>query len=239
MKQKIKFICEDTTAMNYWTPKPAKDWLPEWYEKIPKPKDLYEYDEEVNRTIRGCIPVEDIITAGYIIPNIYEIRITEKIENFKKEMLVRTGKRFLKTNLPDQGLNTREEIAIFNEKECPITSNNKLIKKNYFRIHSDWAVVTPPGYSCLIMQPYYFFERKFQIMPCIIDTDTYNKRITFVGYSNEDYIKFHPGDPLLQVIPFKRDDWKMEISNEKILDKGKFFLYNVYKNVFHKKKSFE
>jgi len=52
-----------------------------------------------------------------------------------------------------------------------------------------------------------------------------------------------PGTPLMQVIPFKRENWEMETEVDeagKARDTSlKFFLTNAYARIFHKKKSYK
>lgn len=238
---KIKFICEDPVASSCWSPMPAKDMMPDWYSKMPPAKESYAFEEGATKSIRGCVPVADYLTAGYIIPNIYEVTVWDKFVNFKKDMTISTAKHANTYDQPDQGLVLPREINVYTPEECPATSNGKAMKKNYFRFDTDWAIQTPPGYSCLIFQPHYLFEKKYHILPAIVDTDKFNKKIPVVGYCGDegDFLRIAPGTPLLQVIPFKRDEWEMEIANEKILDKAKFYLYNVYKKLFHSEKSFK
>lgn len=237
---KIKFICEDPIASSHWKPIPAKDCLPKWYSNMPPAKTCYNFEESATKSIKGCVPVSDYLTSGYIIPNIYEVTIEDKFINFKKDMTISTAKHANTYDVPDQGLVLPREINVYMAEECPVESHNKKIKRNYFRFDTEWAIQTPPGYSCLIFQPYYFFEEKYHILPAIVDTDEFNKRIPVVGYCGTDeFLRISPGTPLLQVVPFKRDEWEMEVVNEKILDKGKFYLYNVYKNLFHREKKFK
>jgi hypothetical protein len=102
-------------------------------------------------------------------------------------------------------------------------------------------VQTPPGYSCLVVQPYYLFQNEFSIMPAIIDTDKFNQKIPVVGYLTgvSDEVRFFCGDPLVQVIPFKRDNWESEFTTDTILKKSKYYLFNAYKKLFHSEKQFK
>jgi hypothetical protein len=120
-------------------------------------------------------------------------------------------------------------------------STDKKNLANYFRFDSEWAVQTPPGYSCLVVQPYYLFQNQFSIMPAIIDTDKFNQKIPVVGYLTgaKDEVRFYCGDPLVQIIPFKRDDWESEFTADTILTKSKYYLFNAYKKLFHSKKQFK
>jgi hypothetical protein len=244
---KIKFNIDDKLALTHWPPVLAKDCLPEWYTNLPEAKESYGFDEDAVKNIRACIPVQDILTAGYILRATYEVRITEEIKNFVPKMGIKTANN-LKNSLNDpkktdamQGLHPNNAVAIYSEAMCPMRSTNKKNLRNYFRFESEWAVQTPPGYSCLVIQPYYLFNTNVSIMPAIVDTDKFNQKIPIVGYLNNstDEVRFFCGDPLVQIIPFKRDEWESEFTSESIPSRAKFYLFNAYKKIFHTAKNFK
>jgi hypothetical protein len=78
-------------------------------------------------------------------------------------------------------------------------------------------------------------------MPAIIDTDKFNQKIPVVGYLTgaKDEVRFYCGDPLVQIIPFKRDNWESEFTADTILNKSKYYLFNAYKKLFHSEKQFK
>jgi hypothetical protein len=102
-----------------------------------------------------------------------------------------------------------------------------------------WGIKTPPGYSCLVIQPFYLPDGNVQILPGIIDTDTYHLPIPVTGYLKDNTsLRLSPGMPVLQIIPFKRDEWGMAVSNELVSDKSKFFIWNTYKRLYHSIKKY-
>jgi hypothetical protein len=170
---KIKFTIDDKTALEHWRPVPAKDCLPEWYSNMSKAKDHYNFDEDALKSIRACVPVEDFLTAGYILRATYEVRVREKIENFVPRMNILTAStvrnQINDANKTDdmQGLHPNNAVGIYAESMCPMRSTDKKNLGNYFRFDSEWAIQTPPGYSCLVMQPYYLCQHEFSIMPLL------------------------------------------------------------------------
>jgi hypothetical protein len=218
---------------------------------MPKAKDSYQFDEVAVQNIRACVPVEDFLTAGYIIRATFEVRVNEKINKFIPEMSIKTAnnQRHPQKNDKDpaaktdkmQGLHPNQPVSIYSESMCPMRSQDKKRLGNYFRFESEWSVQTPPGYSCLVIQPYYLFNQDVNIMPAIIDTDKFFQRIPVVGFltGKSEEVRFEAGDALLQIIPFKRDTWEAEITSDTILNKTKFYLYNAYKKIFHSPKTFK
>jgi hypothetical protein len=117
----------------------------------------------------------------------------------------------------------------------------------YPKWNNPWAIKTPPGYSCLITQPFHR-DLPFTILPGIVDTDTYPVPINFpCVLSNIEFEGLIPaGTPLAQIIPFKRDSWISEYDNRKTINeintkakllKSKF--YDSYKTLFRTPKEFK
>jgi hypothetical protein len=110
-----------------------------------------------------------------------------------------------------------------------------------------WIIKTPKGYSCLFLPPLNNNDDRFSIIPGIVDTDTYNLEINFPFVINGDkYPQLNTviktGTPYVQIIPFKRESWKMitkKITQKKILNNKLFFfksLLHNYKNKCWNKK---
>ena len=61
------------------------------------------------------------------------------------------------------------------------------------------------------MQPVYQFEKRFTVLPGIVETDHYH-HINFptIWHSTKDVV-IDRGTPFIQVIPFKRDDWDFKV----------------------------
>jgi hypothetical protein len=113
-----------------------------------------------------------------------------------------------------------------------------------------WIIKTPPGYSCLFLPPMNNTDDRFSILPGIVDTDSFPLEINFPIVLNGDKYPvlkttIKKGNHYVQVIPFKREKWKMKITktnNEKIKELQFFSLSEVihnYKTKFWSKKSWK
>ena len=132
-------------------------------------------------------------------------------------------------------------------------SGSSLLEKNKFlpvnKFYNPWIIKTPPGYSCLFVSPLNNADDRFSIISAIVDTDTYTQYINFPFIVNGDKYPeldtiVKKGTPYVQVIPFKRDNWRMKVKKitEKMKDESRFFqdlIINVYKNKFWSKKSWK
>lgn len=239
----IEFITNNKLALKYFPPVPAKKMLPEWYKNTPliieginpnDAKQMVQENNQTNFTIKGCVPVLDYLTNGYIIRADADILITP--ENFdNSETAGFWWKSF------------GGKLETHTHRQCPIHINNK--KNDYFKWVNSFAVKTPKGYSCYFYQPELFMENKFKLFPAIVDTDGYNMQpIHFPGVIlTKDSFMIKAGDPIMVVFPFKRDDWqsKIRLFNKKEnnqLNAGNpiyMFFSRGYKRLFNVKKNFD
>jgi len=242
--QEIEFIARDEDSL-YWKPQPAKKCIPEWFKNLPVGT------EQINPTMprttaKSCIPLSDMITSGYIIFNEWETDLLH-VDTSKEAYY------FENTDVPwsikyrDARQEAKKEfnVNLHDNAQCPLPGHTK----DFFKVYNRWQVKTPPGYSCLFMQPFYHMQTGYQMLPAIVDTDTHDCPVEFNGYMIANEVTLKPGDPLMQVIPFKRDSWKSKFS-EKFNNKSfyQFWMNRIeaisrplhtYRKYFHSKKKFD
>jgi hypothetical protein len=63
----------------------------------------------------------------------------------------------------------------------------------------------------MFMQPTYQFENRFTVLPGIVETDSYH-HINFptIWHTTKDAV-IDRGTPFIQVIPFKRDEFDLDV----------------------------
>jgi hypothetical protein len=237
---------EDYFALKEDYPIPAKLNIPEWYKKLEH--TLF------NKSVKGCMPFLDTLTSGYLLkmPQDFNLRHNvdnknEKGEEFKDSFQT-FGLHQYSLMLNVRGLNLNSGIDNHPIKQL---EGSSLIEKNknlpFYKIFNPWKIKTPKGYSCLFVPPLNNSDDRFSIIPGIVDTDTFPNEINFPivinGYKYpvlETTIK--KGTPYVQVIPFKRDSWKMFLKPRKpkdIQNSSIFYglkLLNVYKDKYWSKK---
>jgi hypothetical protein len=189
-------------------PKPATEYIPQWYKDAkayldPSGKKAPTVDGTPYGTIKRCMPLWDMMTAGYIIETPYDIYVRQ----------TPTG--------PYWQWGSNEAIAFQSMDQTQNHPNFRDI--NYaVRIVHPWSIKTPKGWSILIMNPTHREPTPISILPGIVDTDDYslpfNMFIKLVDPNFEGMIE--AGTPFAQIIPFKRENWKSELGGEK--EKKKF-----------------
>jgi hypothetical protein len=217
-------------------PQPIKLNIPKWFKKLNHGPDTV--------TVKGCMPFLDTLTTGYLLslPQDFYLK-----HNFKE------GDDYLSNLTPSVSnnhgcnLNTKNFNEIHPTQQFEGSSMGK--KNNNFpayKILSPWTIVTPKGYSCLFLPPMNNTDDRFSIIPGIVNTDTYNLPINFPILLNGDKYPVQDtllkkGTPYVQVIPYKRESWNMEIKEEKQIVKKNFFygltFIQKYKNKFWNKVS--
>lgn len=236
---------EDYFALQEDYPIPAKLNIPEWYKKL----------EHIilKKTIKGCMPFLDSLTAGYILkmPQDFYVRHNVDSKNEKGETIKDSFQTFglhqCQKELSEKNINLNAGIDVhtINQLEgSPLIEKNKNL--NFYKIMNPWKIKTPKGHSCLFVPPLNNADDRFSIVSGIVDTDTYPFEINFPIVINGDKYTtletlIKKGTPYVQIIPFKRDSWEMttkSISQKNL--KSNFFyglqLINVYKNRYWNKK---
>lgn len=231
LENKIKFICEDFDAMTHFPPVSAGKIIPDWYKSIPVSlqKSPGFVDNDGVPSVKRCMPVLDYLTSGYILRNSYEINAWP----YKKDGI----------NSFSLECNKKNYVGAHPFHQAPTEVMNG-DKNHYFKINQEWFIRTPPGYSCLIYQPYYLFKKEYQFFPAIVDTDKHDDFIGIVGLITTDQpFTISPGEPLVTIFPFKREDWKIDIDYDKNIGSKSSFKYfltglwhGFYSKYFHTKK---
>ncbi len=225
-ENKIKFVATDGNMKDIWpNPKPASRFIPDEYKKLKRFKDDNLHDP----TVKTCVPFLDSLILGYIIPFDQDY-LVDPIEN---DFSVTPANKNASSEFHDKAQLPKEWQKISGEKV------GKFMNK--------WLIKTPPGYSCLFVQPMNRMEERFDIIPGVVDTDTYLNLINFPYFlkKRDEQFLFKRGEPMVQVIPFKRESWKMwsgfyyEKAHSKIINILNNEWMDRYKKYFWSKKSFK
>ena len=225
-------------------PEPCKLNIPEWYKKIEHSAD--------NKTIKGCMPFLDTLTSGYLLKIPTDIFLSHNIlKDNERGTIMSSGipniNEYFYVNM-NQENNPQIHPVDQVSKKCPFVNKNKSLP--FHKILNPWLIKTPPGYSCLFLPPMNNSDDRFSIIPGVVDTDTFDMYINFPIIVNGDKYPIlktllKKGTPYVQVIPFKRDSWKLKIGEVdlKKMSKKRYY-YNLdlvhnYKNKFWNKKSWK
>jgi len=204
---KIKFISNmpnlNENSISY--PTPANKNMPKWYLDADK---FYKNDIS-NRldiknsgaripTWKACPGLFDMFSAGYIFKTPCDLTF---FINEKKEIDVRVEDPMYR------GFCLRRD---------PLSQFTPPLGYYQFSFawFSPWGIETPNGYSCIYMNPANRYDLPFLNTEGIIDTDKVSSPGSLPFYVLRGWTGTIPaGTPYLQILPFKREDWKMELKN--------------------------
>lgn len=237
-----KAYLDSITKEDY--PEPIKLNIPEWFKKLQHSSN--------HRTVKGCVPFLDSMLTGYALKLPIDFYINHNVSTKQgKDTFVRSRTYEMAEDIVEKkiNLNTKAEFHPTTQLEgSPMVSKNN--NQNFLKICNPWTIKTPPGYSCLFVPPLNNGDDRFSIIPGIVDTDTHEIEINFPFVINGDKYRtlettLKKGLIYAQIIPFKRDAWKMKIKEktEKQIFTNKFqFLindFNIYRTKSWNKKSFK
>jgi hypothetical protein len=219
-------------------PEPAVKHVPEWYKSLSKfnksNKDI-NLDPQNNLGTDGaqvstkmCMPFLDATTAGYMY--VLEDDLYVDLDEQGKPTLSWKGDVMLADKRPI--------IDIVVPDNChPI----------HYGWRMNWYYETPPGYSVLITHPMNRYDLPFYVQSGIVESDIWGLPVFIAFFLKRNFRGVIPkGTPIMQIIPFKRDNWELEvIDTDEELDKHELMaenrrsrLYGYYKKTAWRKKVF-
>jgi hypothetical protein len=187
-------------------PIPAKENLPEWFRKMspyrsapnnPLGKGLSVMNMRANTTGKKCVPMLDALTSGYLIPLWSDVYVDATSEIEPPAITWRVSRPVFEIHGDQkEGVEAPEDFHL-----------------QPFKYLNYWRIITPPGYSILVTQPFGFRNTNFQAIPAVIDSDKLNLQVLFPIWIKKGFKGvIEKGTPIAQVTPFKREDWQAEYS---------------------------
>jgi hypothetical protein len=200
MSKNINFKARSKTEFQtQLKPYPAVKQLPEWFTKsspyyasnvYPDDGKLHFRQKVANATFKKCVPLLDSLSSGYIIPLWADVMV-EQENNFPYIYWKTERDIFEEHGLPS--------------KEIPAPVGYDQVVYKYLNC---WIPQTPKGYSCLIVSPLGYNDLAFKAVPAIVDTDRSTLELVFPMWVKSGFEGIvEKGTPMIQIIPFKRDDW--------------------------------
>ena len=231
MTVKIKFVDTSGIIAERYYPKPARLALPEWFLNLEayhggKPTIV---NADQNDTAKRCVPMMDVMSSGYILFAPTDIHVKPEPGNHNYSWPNGSG---IELHKPHQ-LGEHKKAKQFNgvPKLC-----------------MDWAVWTPPGYSCLYTPPFNRHEALIEIFAGVIDTDKYHfpGSLPFLVKDPNFEGIIPAGTPVAQVIPFRRENYEMVIGSGKDANNARSqfnelrsVFRNAYRNFYWSPKSYK
>lgn len=200
-----EIIFKKTTTDVFLLPiSPASSLLPDWYREA-ETHNIKD-DPWAPGTFKACMPFLDALTCGYVVPLWTDIYV---VSAFNEELQVMAPTFSWSPNNP------RIEVGCHGPGQVQgIPQMESSTCTAAFKFECPWVIETPPGYSCLITNPLNQHNDKFQVFSAVVATDNYPRNIGLpfswtAPLEWEGVIK--QGTSLVQIIPFKRTDFKHRV----------------------------
>jgi hypothetical protein len=234
-KIQIEFIANDKGMLEILEkPYPSMQNLPDWYKNTPRyihgHKDVDSYGDP-NSTIKKCMPVIDMMGAGYHIPLYSDVWL----ENGGEQHLS------FKWSLDGADIISLQKTEQYSKYPTPSGYYGSV-----FKWINPWVIKTPKGWSCLFVHPQHHEELPFRSLSAMVDTDKHPAPIHFPFYLKKGFDGLIPkGTPMIQVIPFKREPFVSSFSWDKdnILKlawkRAHTVFFERYQKFFRSNKSYE
>lgn len=204
--EKIVFTKMNNLVPDFYCPKKASDFLPEWYKNLysyygTDGKKILDKNLKASSSIKRCVPVFDALNSGYIISTYCDIWI-RKNEDGENIYL------------------SPEYTPISFHPIIQAPSHPYMNNQPYPKWLNPWSIKTPRGYSSLFIPPVHGSNQYFNILEGIVDTDKYNNPVNFPFILKDANFEglIPAGTPVVQVIPIKRSSWKSEFGDKKDTD---------------------
>ena len=229
-KNKLITFTQTNDGVAEHNPQPAKKFIPDWYKQTPSyingKKEITNI-ENVPMTIKKCMPVFDAMTSGYYLFTFCDIYVKQQDG----------APYYYWTQGPAVGFHAVQQAE----------KHPKRKDDGYPKFLNSFGIKTPPGYSCMFVNPMHNPSGIFTILEGIVDTDEYSAPVNFPFVLNDNSWEglIPAGTPIVQVIPFKRDSWQMKLGKEEdiknikqnILKKSSKF-FDAYKSLFWSSKEY-
>jgi hypothetical protein len=220
----IKFHAVDKDILP--PPYPAVRALPEWLKQMAGDVVVPETRGTMH-TVKQCPPFLDAMMSGYILPLCGDVHFSMS-DGGELTFDCPNGDTSVETHHPAQ-------VAGSPWGDSPVV-----------KFLNPWIVVTPAGYSTLFVPPMNHEPIPFRILAGVVDTDAFYAPINFPAVCEmkrgSDCV-LRRATPLVQAIPFKRDQWQSGVGHADAARLEEFsrdisHSHHVYREQYHQKKVF-
>jgi hypothetical protein len=186
----IEFLCREEDRGVIAEPMPARSELPGWFRQLPGTDHDQLSATNDGLTVKRCMPFLDALTTGWIIP----LAATIRLEVSDDGKHVEAGWEF-------------DRMMVSNHSAFQV-AGNPYEPRPPMKIHNYWTVRTAPGWSSLFLPALNRPNRVVDLLSGVVDTDNFPTPVNFPFLvTAPDGVHVLPkGTPLVQVIPFRRDD---------------------------------
>jgi hypothetical protein len=184
---------------NLGQPRPAKTFLPKWYQK----SEVTFKDEqgEEHPGLKKCVPFLDSMLSGYMLVTPVDIFVSKNEDESLK----------ISWNSSEVFSDFISERTKSLGEHMPRPAGHH---PNHLSFKGFWGFKLPRGWSALVVHPLNRHDLPFTSTAGIMDADKYSTSGNIPFFIKEDFVGMIPaGTPFAQLIPIKRASW-VSIKND-------------------------
>jgi hypothetical protein len=205
----IKFNTYHKNAFDTTKPILTKSYKPDWWKKIPV-NDIVR-GNVIEGTIKTCPAMHDWLNMGWLIVANRDITVKHgKVNGYCAAVEdLKQGK--IHSTLPSH---PKEQVGEGTDYQFNYHTQNEEVY-DAFKVRVEWSIKLPKGYSMMYLDPFLWQNKDFKAWNGVIDSDKGfnhghdNSNIIMYPKHGDDFV-IKKGTPLVQVIPFKREEWESE-----------------------------
>ena len=186
----IEFLCRPEDRGVIAEPVAARTVIPQWFKDLRGADPDHVSATNDGLTVKRCLPFLDAMSTGWIVP----LAATVRLDITDDGKHVDCGWEFDRTMVSNH---TPFQVA-----------GNPHEPRPPMKFHNYWTIRTAPGWSCLFTAPLNRPHPVVQVLSGIVDTDSFPTPVNFpfIAIGTDGVHTLPKGTPLVQVIPFRRDD---------------------------------
>jgi len=189
-KEIITFSCKDWAIRKYSPVELGEQKLPQEYLDLPVGKicPFERKNQSYQLSARQCPSINSFLKSGYVISAWCDIEISFDDEHV-----------YIKYS------NLDYNHDVHTENQYQKILGDQFDVRLVIKINNPWHIKTLDGYSCFWM-PIYYTNKNYQAIPAIVDTDLIlNDMPINLAFFEKKYTLIKMGEPLVKVIPFRRE----------------------------------
>jgi hypothetical protein len=192
-KYQVYFTCDEWAIRKYSPIQPAKNFLPTGFKDMDTILHKKPHPLDTHKTIKSCPGIIDFSSAGFVIPAWCDIEIMPSPDG--KQVSVRySHPKFQHAGHPPEALQN--------------FMSTKFSVRATVKLDNPWAMWSAPGYSLLYLPLYYYDDnRNWESIAGWMDNDQGNLINPInIMLKEPKYTLIKQGEPIVQVIPIKREE---------------------------------
>lgn len=202
MAKEINWRPINESAIYEPVPEPASQHVPQWFKDIPPEDPVMKNGLQGlgtgsrNRaTVKRCTPFIDALTFGYMFSFPWDIEVVKKNgQTYCLWSVTYTSRQLMDLDQPQRSAGMPTPPGYISTP---------------WRVSLPSTIQTPKGYSTLLTHPFNRYDLPFLTLSAVVDTDKSHRGMVANILLREDFEGIiERGTPVMQAIPFKREDWK-------------------------------